>query len=691
MHPLFIRIFIFLFYLNFSGFNSYSQQTEVVDFLKIDAEIKPDYQTQSILGKIRCEFKILKNTESVYLDAHNMRIHEFHGINEVSETKDKIFLKHNFQKDSVYSVTFTYEGRPKQTFYFIKGKKEMWTQGQGKYTSHWLPSLDDARDKIIFNLTIKTDSNLTAIANGKLIEITVTDKSKKWKHQMSRPMSSYLVAVAIGNYEKKEFTSASGIPIELYYKPEHKEEVEATYRYSKEIFDFLEKEIGVPYPWEIYKQVPVRDFLYAGMENTTATFFAESFMVDDIGFNDRNYINVNAHELAHQWFGNLVTALSDEHHWLQEGFSTYYALLAELEIFGKDYYDFHLYQKAVELQEKSDAGKGEFLLNPKAGSLTFYDKGAWALHFLKERAGEEKFKEAVRNYLNKYAFKNATTDDFLSELNIDPLVLDDFKQNWLESKTFPAEEAYQSLMKSEFIKEYFRLLSLQPLQLSHKKNFIEKLLDSDNEILASEAVFHLYDWENQDMGLWKKALENEKLKVRKNAVMILDDLQPELLPVYKTLLGEESYEVQAAVLYQLWSNFPEERISLLEKTKNKNGLYNKNIRQLWLTLALMTDNYEPGKKLFFYQELIEYSSPAYGFEIRQVAFEFISNINLWTEESLYNLIEATGHPAWRFSSFSKNLLSEVLSDDKNLRLLSGIAAKLTPEEKERVLSLFPKD
>jgi aminopeptidase N len=73
------------------------------------------------------------------------------------------------------------------------------------------------------------------------------------------------------------------------------------------------------------------------MENTSATLFASTYIVDS-GFEDRNYINVNAHELAHQWFGNLITAESGKHHWLQEGFATYYALLAERDIYGDDYF-----------------------------------------------------------------------------------------------------------------------------------------------------------------------------------------------------------------------------------------------------------------------------------------------------------------------------------------------------------------
>src|SRR5690625_1390152 len=223
---------------------------------------------------------------------------------------------------------------------------------------------------------------------------------------MSKPMSSYLVAVAIEKYDFKTLKSKSGIPIELYFEKEYSALVEPTYRYTKKIFDFLEKEIGVDYPWENYKQIPVRDFLYGGMENTTSTIFAETLLTDSIAFTDRNYVKTNAHELAHQWFGNLITEKTSADHWLQEGFATYYALLAEKEIFGKDYFYYKLFEKAEKLKEESDQGKGESLLNPKAGYSTFYEKGAWALHILKEEIGKENFDRGIKNYLEKYKFQN---------------------------------------------------------------------------------------------------------------------------------------------------------------------------------------------------------------------------------------------------------------------------------------------
>ena len=186
-------------------------------------------------------------------------------------------------------------------------------------------------------------------------------------------MSSYLVMLAIGNFTKQTTPTKSGTQLEFYLDKNDVSKFEPTYRYSKEMFDYLEQEIGVKYPWGIYRQVPVRDFLYAGMENTTSTIFAQDFVVDSIGFNDRNYVNVNAHELAHQWFGDLITAQSGKHHWLQEGFATYYALLAERHLFGDDYFYEELNDYAEQLNRASKTDTIP-VMNEKASSLSFYKK-----------------------------------------------------------------------------------------------------------------------------------------------------------------------------------------------------------------------------------------------------------------------------------------------------------------------------
>src|SRR5690606_31200764 len=281
----------FLIALFFSSFTVFAQQTDVVDFLSIRAYFEADNPSKSVNGDFDIDFKILKKTDSIYLDAVNAEIYKIdHDNFKITASEKKIWIVGNFEVEKDYTIGFSYKMNPTQGLYYFDD--QIWTQGQGKYTSNWLPSIDDVNDKIKFNLTIVAPLGKTIISNGKFSEFERLDKTFWSSFHMKNPMSSYLVAFAIGDFSKKELVSNSGIPIELYYKTSDSLKVEPTYRYSKQLFDFLETEIGVAYPWQNYKQVPVRDFLYAGMENTTATFFSEAFVVDSIGFNDRNYINV---------------------------------------------------------------------------------------------------------------------------------------------------------------------------------------------------------------------------------------------------------------------------------------------------------------------------------------------------------------------------------------------------------------
>ncbi len=653
----FLTAFLFL------GFTVFSQQMDVVDFLNISGTIVPDFEEKKIEGGLFIDFKILKNTDSIFLNAVNFKIFldKENGI-KISSTDKKIWLISNFEKGKKYSVGISYEVYPKQTVYFFSD--QIWTQGQGKYTSHWLPSIDDVNDKIEFDLMFSARSDKTVIGNGKLKFFNKLDENNTWFYDMKEPMSSYLVAFAIGDFNKKDLVSNSGIPIELYYKPSDSMKVEPTYRYSKQIFDFLEEEIGVAYPWQNYKQVPVRDFLYAGMENTTATFFSEAFMVDSIGFNDKNYINVNAHELAHQWFGDMVTEKTGEDHWLQEGFATYYALLAEKEIFGDDYYYWQLYQTAEQLKAMSDEGKGESLLNPKASSLTFYQKGAWVLHILREKIGDEAFKTAIKNYLEKYKFKNVSNADFLKEVQaVTAVDISEFEENWLKQTAFQSEEVYQSLRKSAFINKYFEVAALRAVPLKDKMAQLKIALTFPNDFVGQEAVYQLEGEPiAETLPLYKTALESNNLIVRQVVAVTMPTVPKELQKEFESLLDDDSYLTKEIAIYKLWLPFPEKRVEYLNKLKGVEGFQNKNIRQVWLLLALVTEGYENSEKENYLSELKSYTSTDYSFEIRKKAFKNVNDLRVWDLETLKNLAEACVHPTWRFAKSSKELLNEVIQN-----------------------------
>ncbi len=642
----------------------YSQQTDVVDFTKISATLKPLAASETIKGNVEVQFTIKKKTDSVFLDAVDMKLFSpnFKDGN-ISVANNKIWFTGTFEKGTSYKALFFYEASPKQTLYFTGD--QIWTQGQGKYTSHWLPSIDDMNDKIEFDLAFYRIYNKTLLTNGKLKEVqTISNNETILAFDMQKPMSSYLVAFAMGDFVMKQETSKKGVPIELYLSARDSLNFEPTYRHTKEIFDFLEAEIDVPYPWQNYKQVPVRDFLYAGMENTSCTIFSEAFVVDNIGFNDRNYVNVNAHELAHQWFGNLVTETSGTHHWLQEGFATYFALLAEREIFGDDYYYWKLYQSAEQLKALSDEGKGQSLLDPKASSLIFYEKGAWALHILKERIGEEAFKNAVSSYLKKYKYKNVATEDFVNAVkSVTGTDISAWEKDWLQQTAFKGEEAFNSLLKSPFINKYFEVARLATVPLADKKIQLTTALTFPDDYIGQEAVSQLVGAPlEQTIPFYRKAFESNNLYVRQAIALSVTEVPIVLKQEFESLLNDESYVTQEAALYLLWTNFTKDRENYLEKMKTVIGFQDKNIRQLWLALAIITPDYMVSEKENFRNELCGYTSGTYSFQIRQKAFEFCSQLGLYNEIVINNLVKASVHHNWRFRNAARKLLDEVLKD-----------------------------
>ncbi|WP_417291404.1 M1 family metallopeptidase [Corallibacter sp.] len=649
------QIFYFLLFL--LNTICYSQQTDYVDFLQAKPEISFDVQEKKVFGNVTYQFKVFASVDSIFLDAKKMT---FTNV-QVNDRKikyendgNKLWLIDDFKEGIDYSLTFSYEATPQKALYFVgwdnEAPNQIWTQGQGKYTSNWLPSIDDTNDKIEFDLSITFQSDYQVIANGKLVDVERLDHSDyyTWQYDMKQPMSSYLVALVIGEYDKKVEISDSDIPLEMYYYPKDSNVVEPTYRYSKQMFDFLESEIGVSYPWQNYKQIPVHDFLYAGMENTGTTIFADTYVVDSIAFIDKNYVNVNAHELAHQWFGDLVTAKSGEHHWLQEGFATYYALLAERDVFGDNYYYWRLYEYYHELINQERLNQGTSLLNPKSSSLTFYKRGCWVLHALRENVGDEPFKEALQAYLEKHKFKNVETSDFISEVEkASGLKLDSFVDTWIVSDVFPQEKAHELLLQSTFIQEY----EMVDCELANAR--CDYYLEAT---ISDEAKSKII---SQIPNRIPEKLFNNSLKVRQAIATNVTQIPVGLKPMYETLLDDASYATVEAALYHLWLNFPQDRSLYLNKTSDLIGFKDKNIRLLWLVLALSTTDYKAELNNEFYRELVGYTSEKYNFEVRLNAFQYIDAMALYNDVCIDNLKQATKHHNWRLVKFAKDKLEQL--------------------------------
>ncbi len=675
-------LLLFALVFHFMGYAQYDNsldQTKNVDFLKVNAEISISPKNEIVEGDANYHFKTLSPQDSIFIDAKNM---DFSDVlldgKKIAFSNDgsRIWVKSTFLANKEYQLRLKYTANPKQAMYFINWdapkeivtSRQVWTQGQGKDTSHWLPSFDDMTEKAIFNLTFNFNKDYRVISNGELTQKeALNDSTAQWKFQMDQPMSSYLVAFAAGDYSKLSWQSTSAIPIELYFEPKDSLKIEPTYRYTKDVFDFFEEEIGVAYPWKNYKQVPVQEFLYSGMENTGATIFSDSFVIDSTAFVDQNYVFVNAHELAHQWFGNMVTETHGKHHWLHEGFATYYAWLAEKEIFGEDYYYWKLYESAEQLKELSDSGKGESLLNPKASSLTFYQKGAWALHILKELIGEDNFKKAVKSYILKNAYSNVTTEDFVQAVeettNMD---ISTWKQDWLQQSAFQGTEALVSLKKSEFITKYMELAALRETSISIKKEYLEKALDFPvNEYMGQEVVFQLSGEKLEEtIPLYKKALKTNNIMLRQAVAVSIDSIPTALKSEFIGLLKDDSYITKENALLKSWLQFPEQTERVLDETKDIQGFQNKNVRLLWLVINLVSPEIASENKPDYFKELSGYTGKTLPFGLRQNAFGYLYQINAFTEQNLLDLLDGAQHHTYRFRNYCRSLLDKLLQEEE---------------------------
>ncbi|GAA4319283.1 M1 family metallopeptidase [Pontixanthobacter gangjinensis] len=670
-------------------------QTENFDFKHVDAYIKIRPSQKKVEGRVIYDFDVLAQKDSLFIDGRKM---SFSGLSlngkpvKSSIGENGIYILHEFLPSENNRLELDYSVQPGSGMYFINweypdldsSEKQVWTQGQGKYTSTWLPSFDDMKEKAEFDLSFEFPEGFELVSNGRLESSEkINDSVRLWEFDMEKPMSSYLVAVSAGKFYSEEMQSSAGDNINQYIMPGDSAKFEPTYRYTGQIFDFLEKEIGLPYPWQNYKQMPVMDFLHGGMENTGLTIFSASFVTDSIGFKDRNYVNVNAHELAHQWFGNLVTETSGKHHWLHEGFATYYALLAEKEIFGEDYYYWKLYESAEQLKELSDSGKGESLLNPSASSLTFYQKGAWALHILRERVGDEAFRKGIKNYLQLYSFKNVETDNFLAEMEAaSGQDLSKFKEDWLEQSAFKANQSLEALKESEFITSYLNIAALRETGLDQKYEYLDKALDFPvNDYIGQEVVHQLAGLESENAKkLYRKAFETNNVFVRQAIALSMQKIPQGLQKEFESLLEDESYLSIEAALYKLWEQYPDKRIEYLEKTRDIVGFFNKNVRMLWLILSLVTPEFEPELNQQYYAELAGYTETWRPFQIRENAFSYLFQLGAFNEASLQSLIKGTQHHTYSFRNYCRQLLGELLKNEEYKKELIDLSGNMSEAE-----------
>ncbi len=429
-----------------------------VDFIKMNLDVKFDTKQGKVLGNVKYVFRPIQFVvDTLFLDAPGIDIKKVLLDGQPATfTTDSAGLTIRFyipmDWNKQYKLDITYEATPRRGLYFIGWdvdasntdndpyftRKQIWTQGQGIDNRNWIPVYDDVNDKMVTETTITFDSTYTVISNGVLKDKKKnTDGTATWHYAMSKPMVPYLIMIGIDKYAYKDYKSKNGMVSRQYYYSNRPETAVPTYQYSAEMMDWLPQQTGVPYPWETYCNVPVQDFMYGAMENTTATVYGDFLLTDQRAALERTYTAVNAHELTHQWFGDFITEYSAKHHWLHESFATYYSKQFMHSVMGDDFYE---WAKRQEQWQAIGADRNDRypVASSRGGSARHYPKGSYVIDMLRYVVGDSVYKRCITNYLKKHAYANVNTNDFqFAFMETAGVNLDWFFDQWVYRAGFP--------------------------------------------------------------------------------------------------------------------------------------------------------------------------------------------------------------------------------------------------------------
>ena len=346
----------------------------------------------------------------------------------VANDKIAVTLDRAYSPSEEIAIRLKYTATPKKGVYFVGERREgqqlihgpqIWTQGEPDEAHHWFPSFDFPSDKATTEQYITANKGESAIGNGQLVEEKDNaDGTVTFHYRMPMPHSTYLVSFVVGNY-KKVSDKYKDIELGYYVYPGGEFIVPLAYGKTKDIFRVFEEFTGMGYPFNKYDQTIVSGFTFGGMENITATTMADTeIMMAGFDFARGPVEDLVSHELAHSWFGNMVTMKNWSELWLNEGFATFLEALSRERLYGRE--DFMRKVRAdaeMFLADDSVNRRRHGLFNKIAKiddslfDVTTYQKGGVVLHMLREEVGPEAFGKAVNIYLNRHKFGNVETPD----------------------------------------------------------------------------------------------------------------------------------------------------------------------------------------------------------------------------------------------------------------------------------------
>ncbi len=310
---------------------------------------------------------------------------------------------------------------------FYPGKPhQVWTQGQDEDSRYWFPSFDYPNQKATSEVIATVPQGYTAVSNGALLKREDVGGNTRFHYKLGVPHVMYLVTLAVARFEEWADQGPRGLPVQYFVAPGRVDDGKRAFGNTPKMIETFEKVTGVPYAYEKYSQVAVQDFIFGGMENTSATTQTDLTLHDARAHLDFTSDPLVSHELAHQWFGDLVTCRDWSHGWLNEGFATFMERVwvenrqgQGSEGGGLEEGKYYSYQDLQEhFAEDGGSYRRPIVCNTYIEPIDLFDthlyqKGGLVLNLLRAQLGPELFWKSVNLYLNRHKGSSVETLDLI--------------------------------------------------------------------------------------------------------------------------------------------------------------------------------------------------------------------------------------------------------------------------------------
>jgi aminopeptidase N len=365
----------------------------------------------------------------------------------------RVYLPGTVKKDEVVKVKIDHSvTQPPAGIYFTKADKQypdrfrtVWTQGQDEDSRYYFPCLDKPNFKQSTEVILHLPKGMFGLSNGKLLSHKSSRTKERFHYKLEIPYSTYLLSIVAGDFAGHT-ERLGGVEIKWYVQKGREQEGKYAFRDTGKIVRFFSKYTGYPYPYSHYTQIAVPEFIFGGMENFTVTTQTDLTLHDKRAALDGDSNGLVAHEAAHTWFGDLVTAKNWSHAWLHESFATYFDALYTRESKGEDEFHYQLLQDAETYFSEDESYRRPIVTNVYKEPIDLFDAhlypgGAVRLHHLISIVGEDLFRDVLKLYLKRHEFGLVETVDLVRCLEeVTGRNFDEWFDQWIYRGGYPRLE-----------------------------------------------------------------------------------------------------------------------------------------------------------------------------------------------------------------------------------------------------------